>query len=189
MTNSAKKRLALRHALAAAGVLALLIGFGQTWSAITLTNGQTVTLTGTDQAPLAVSLLLVAAASHALALLVYRGAHLAAVIVGLLGSAGALWAAVSALTNPVGSASTAITQLTGLSGSQTLESLVQDVTTNTFAVGVSVTGVVALVLSSLVGLTIWRVKPETASRFERPAGTGEQHPWDEISDGGDPTDR
>jgi len=189
MTDSQKKRLTLRHALAAAGVLALLIGFGQNWSAIVLTTGQTVTLTGTDQAPLAISLLLVAAASHALALLVYRGAHLAAVIVGLVGSAGALWATLSALANPVGSASATITQLTGLSGSQTLESLIQDVTPNTFAVGVSVTGVVALIVSSLIGLTIWRVKPETASRFERPAGTGEQHPWDEISDGGDPTAR
>jgi hypothetical protein len=189
MTESAKKRLTLRHVLAGIAVLALLIGFGQPWSVITLTTGQTISLSGNDQAPLALSLLLVTAAAHALSLLVYRGAHLGAVIVGALSALGALWATLSALTGAVSAARPQITQLTGLSGTDTINDLVSQVTTAPFATGVSVVGVVFFVVSSLLGLTVWRERKTSVSRFDRPTGTSEQHPWDEISDGGDPTDR
>jgi hypothetical protein len=189
MTDGAKKRLTLRHILAGVAILALLIGFGQPWSVITLTTGQTISLTGNDQAPLALSLLLVTAAAHALSLLVYRGAHLAAVIVQTLSSLGALWATIAALAGAVSAARPEITQLTGLSGTDTINDLVSQVTSQPFATGVSVVGVAAFALSALLGLTVWREKKSAVSRFDRPAAAGEQHPWDEISDGGDPTDR
>ncbi len=189
MTDAAKKRLALRHALAGVAIVALLVGFGQTWSVITLTTGQTISLTGNDQAPLALSLLLVTAASHALSLLVYRGAHLAAVIVQTLSALGALWATLASLGGAVASARADITQLTGLSGADTINELIAQVTTAPFATGASVGGVVAFALSALLGLTVWRERKNTLSRFDRPTGGTDQHPWDEISDGGDPTDR
>ena len=189
MTDAAKRRLTLRHILAGVAVIALLIGFGQPWAVITLTTGQTVTLTGNDQAPLALSLLLVTAAAHALSLLVYRGAHLAAVIVGALSSLGALWATIAALGGAVSAARPQITQLTGLSGQDTINDLVSGVSTAPFAAGVSVVGVGAFVVSALLGLTVWRVRKTSVSRFDRPQTGNEQHPWDEISDGGDPTDR
>ena len=189
MSDAAKKRLTLRHILAVVGVIALLVGFGQPWTEITLTTGQTVTLTGNDQAPLALSLLLVTAAAHALSLLVYRGAHLAAVIVGVLSGVGALWATIAALGGAVSAARPQITQLTGLSGADTVNDLVAQVTTAPFATGVSVVGVGAFVASALVGLTVWRVRKTAPSRFDRPQAGNEQHPWDEISDGGDPTAR
>jgi type IV secretory pathway VirB2 component (pilin) len=189
MTDAAKKRLTLRHALAGVAVLALLIGFGQPWSVITLTTGQTIALSGNDQAPLALSLLLVTAAAHALSLLVYRGAHLVAVIVQTLSALGALWATASALGGAVSAARPQITQLTGLSGADTINELVSQVTAAPFATGVSVVGVTAFGLSALLGLTVWRERRTTVSRFDRPTGTSEQHPWDELSDGGDPTAR
>ena len=189
MTDRAKKRLAARHLLAGVAIIALLIGFGQSWSVITLTTGQEISLTGNDQAPLALSLLLVTAAAHALSLLVYRGAHLAAVIVQAISALGALWATIAALNGAVAAARPQITQLTGLSGADTVADLVSQVVTAPFATGVSVVGVSAFVLSSFVGLTVWRQRPQAASRFDRPAGAGEQHPWDELSDGGDPTAR
>jgi hypothetical protein len=189
MDDHAKKRLTLRHVLAGLAILALLIGFGQPWSTITLTTGQTISLTGNDQAPLALSLLLVTAAAHALSLLVYRGAHLAAVIVHTLSALGALWATMVALRGAVSAARHQITQLTGLSGADTINELVSQVTTAPFAAGISVVGVVLFVLSGLLGLTVWRDRKTTVSRFDRPSPSNEQHPWDEISDGGDPTDR
>lgn len=189
MTDSAKKRLATRHLLAGIAAVALLVGFGQPWSTITLTTGQTVTMTGNDQAPLALSLLLVTGASHALSLLVYRGAHLTAVIVQTVSALGALWASVQALNQAVQAARADITQLTGLSGSETINDLVAGVVTHPFPTGISVVGVSAFVLSSLIGLTVWREKKETPSRFDRPSQAENQHPWDELSDGGDPTDR
>lgn len=189
MTDAAKSRLTLRHILAGIAILALLIGFGQPWSVITLTTGQTISLTGNDQAPLALSLLLVATAAHALSLLVYRGAHLAAVIVQALSALGALWATISALTGAVSAARLQITQLTGLSGTDTIKELVSQVTTATFPTAVSVMGVSVFVVSALLGLTVWRERKTTISRFDRPTGGNEQHPWDEISDGRDPTNR
>ena len=189
MTDAAKKRLTLRHVLGAIAVIALLVGFGQPWSNITLTTGQTITLTGNDQAPLALSLLLVTAAAHALSLLVYRGAHVAAVIVQAVSALGALWATLAALAGAISAARPQITQLTGLSGADTINELVSQVTTAPFPTGVSVVGVGAFVLSALLGLTIWRERKHTVSRFDRPSGSTDQHPWDEMSDGGDPTDR
>lgn len=189
MTDAAKKRLTARHLLAGVAVIALLIGFGQPWSVITLTTGQDISLTGNDQAPLALSLLLVTAAAHALSLLVYRGAHLAAVIVQALSALGALWATIAALGDPIAAARPQITQLTGLSGAETVAELIGSIVTAPFATGMSIVGVSAFVLSSLLGLSVWRQRRETTSRFERPSGAGDQHPWDELSDGGDPTDR
>lgn len=189
MTNPPATLLPLRHISAAVGGLALLVGFGQTWSTLTLTTGQTVAVSGTEQAPLALSLMLVVAAAHLLSLLVYRAAHLTTVIVQTLGSVGAGVALWGAVANPVGAASSRISQLTGLSGQQTIDALVDAVTVNTVAVGVSVTGVVAFVIASVLGLLVWREQPESASRFDRHPGNVTQHPWDELSDGGDPTDR
>jgi hypothetical protein len=189
MTDAAKKRLTLRHGLAGIAVLALLVGFGQPWSVVTLTTGQTISLTGNDQAPLALSLLLVTAAAHALSLLVYRGAHLTTVIVQTLSAIGALWATIASLSSAVAAARPQITQLTGLSGLDTVNELVSQVTTAPVATSVSVVGVGAFALSALVGLTVWREKKASVSRFDRPTEGGEQHPWDEISDGGDPTAR
>jgi hypothetical protein len=189
MTELSTKRLTLRHILAGIAVVALLVGFGQPWSVITLTTGHTVSLTGNDQAPLALSLLLVTAAAHALSLLVYRHAHLVAVIVQVLSSLGALYATLVSLDAAVTAARPQITQLTGLSGADTINELVSQTATAPFAIGVSVVGLVAFVLSGVVGLTVWREKKEPVSRFDRPSGSSEQHPWDEISDGGDPTDR
>jgi hypothetical protein len=189
MTDAAHKRLRLRHMLAGVAVLALLVGFGQPWSVIILTTGHSISLTGNDQAPLALSLLLVTVAAHALSLLVYRGAHLVTVIVGVLSAIGALWATMLALGAPVSAARPQITQLTGLSGQDTINDLVSQVTVEPFATGVSVVGVVAFVLSGLVGLTVWREKKSAITRFDRPSSSSEQHPWDELSDGGDPTDR
>jgi hypothetical protein len=189
MTDGARRRLALRHILAGLAILALLIGFGQPWSLITLTTGQTISLTGNDQAPLALSLLLVTAAAHLLSLLVYRGAHLATVIVQTLSALGALWATIAAQGGAVSAARPEITQLTGLSGADTINELVSQVTSQPVASGISVIGVACFGLSALLGLTVWRERKNLVSRFDRPATAGEQHPWDEISDGGDPTDR
>jgi len=189
MTERAKKRLTVRHALAGLAVVALLIGFGQPWSVITLTTGSSISLTGSDQAPIAVSLLLVVAAAHALSLLVYRGAHLASVIVQTLAAVGALWGTIAALSGQVSAARPRIIQLTGLSGTDTINALVSQVTTSPLATGLSVSGVVAFTLSALLGLTVWRDKNHTVSRFDLPTGGRDQHPWDEISDGGDPSDR
>jgi hypothetical protein len=189
MVDRGKRRLRLRHALAGVGILALLVGFSQVWTVITLTTGQQVSLTGTDQATLAVSLLLVAAAAHALSLLVYRGAHLVAVIVHSVSAGGALWAIVHGLLNPLSQASAEITLLTGLSGQDTVSSLVAGTDVALFPVGTALSGAVCMLIAGVIGLGLWRVRPETVGRFERPDQSSEQHPWDDLTDGVDPTDR
>jgi len=189
MADRAKRRLRLRHVTAGVGILALLVGFGQVWTVITLTTGQQLSLTGNDQATLAVSLLLAAAAAHALSLLVYRAAHLAAVIVQVISAGGALWAIVHGLLNPLSQASADITLLTGLSGQQTLSSLVAGTDIALFPVGSALFGAVCMLIAGIIGLGLWRVRPETVGRFERPDQSSEQHPWDDLTDGVDPTDR
>jgi len=189
MFSTPTKRLRLRHLQAAVGVVALVIGFGQVWTVITLTTGQQVSLTGTDQATLAVSLLLVAAAAHALSLLVYRVAHLVAVIVQVVSAGGAVWAIGQSLWNPLGQAAAEITLLTGLSGTATLQELVAQTDQALFPIIVSLLGAVLVFMAGLTGFSVWRMRPDQADRFDRPDQASTKHPWDDLTDGVDPTDR
>lgn len=189
MTEGARKRLIARHLLAGGAVLLVLIGFGQTWATITLQTGQTVTVSGSEQAAIGVSLLLVTGAAHALSLIVYGGTHLATVLVQLLSALGATWATIGAVGLAVERARVEITQLTGLSGREALDELVVGVALDTVATGLSIAGVILFTLSALLGLSVKRVRHQSTSRFELPRGQEDQNPWDELSDGGDPTTR
>lgn len=189
MTSSAAKRLTLHHLLAGGAVLAVLVGFGQPWSTITLQTGQTVSLTGNQQAPLALSLLLVTAAAHALKLLLYGRAHRITSGIQAGAAGGALWAGVAALGAAVDRARQDITVVTGLSGQDTVDQLVAEVQTALFPAGVSVLGCGLFLASALIGVSVNRVRKMETSRFDRPAAQTEQHPWDQLSNGVDPTDR
>lgn len=177
-----------RHGLAGLGLVALLVGFGQTWSVVTLTTGSTVALTGGDQAPLALSLLLVAGASYALSLLLFGVGHTVTSAVQLVAAAGAAAAIVASAGMVIDRASADITRVTGLSGDGTITGLVEAVATSAFPFGISVAGAVALALSGGVGVLTPRSRVDTGSRFERPGSPGSKNPWDELSDGVDPTD-
>jgi hypothetical protein len=177
-----------RHGLAGLGLVALLVGFGQTWSVVTLTTGSTVTLTGGDQAPLALSLLLVAGAAYALSLLLFGPGHTVTSAVQLVASGGSAAAMVASAGMVIDRASTEITRVTGLSGDGTITGLVEGVATSAFPFGLSVAGAVALALSGGVGVLIRRARVDTGFRFERRGAPGSKNPWDELSDGVDPTD-
>lgn len=177
-----------RHGLAGLGLVALLVGFGQTWSVVSLTTGSTVMLTGGDRAPLALSLLLVAGASYALSLLLFGLGHTLTCAVQLVASGGAVAAMVGSVGTVVDRASAEITRVTGLSGDDTITGLIDGVASSAFPFGVSVTGAVALTLSGGVGVLARRTRSDQGSRFERPGAPGSKNPWDELSDGVDPTD-
>ncbi len=189
MFSTPAKRLRLRHLQAGVGIVALVIGFGQVWTVITLTTGQQVSLTGTDQATFAVSLLLVAGAAHLLSLLVYRAAHLVAVIVQVVSAGGALWAIGHALSRPLGEAAAEITLLTGQSGTSTLQELVAQTDQALFPIMISLLGAVLVFMAGLMGFTVWRIRPDQADRFDQPDQSSTKNPWDDLTDGVDPTDR
>jgi hypothetical protein len=171
-----------------AGVVLLLVGFGQTWSAIELTTGQTITLSGIDQSPLALSLVLVSVAAYALSLLLFGLGHRVSSAVQLVAGLGALGAAIGSLQDPIAQAGSEITLLTGLSGEETLSSLVAGVSFATLAVGSGVAGMGLMAVSGVFGLIVSRVPKNQGSRFDRPGQGPAEHPWDQLSDGVDPTD-
>jgi hypothetical protein len=189
MTSSAQKWAATRHLLAGGALVAVLVGFGQTWSVITLTTGHTVSLTGNQQAPLALSLLLVTGAAYALSLLLYHLAHRLVTAVQSVAALGASWAVVASLDSALERARADITLSTGLSGQDTIGALVASVETASFPVGISLVGCGLFAASALIGLGMRRVREKTPSRFDRPDTSAMGDPWDELSDGVDPTDR
>lgn len=178
-----------RHGFALVGAAAGLIGLGQSWATLTLSTGQTISLAGANQAPTAVSLLLVAAAAHGLSFLVYTTAHRLTAVIQGLASAGAMWAVVVSLDETVRRASPEITALTGLSGEATVSDLVQSVVLHPIPVGFSLLGAGCFLVASAIGVLYQRVRPDHRSRFERGGSDDAGEPWDQLSEGTDPTDR
>lgn len=189
MTPRTSRLPSLRHGFALVGAMAGVIGLGQAWSTLTLTTGQAISLTGTDQAPTAVSLLLVAGAAHGLSLLVYTLAHRLTAVLQGLASSGAIWAMVVSLDETVRRASPEITALTGLAGEETISDLAQSVVLHPIPVGFSLLGAGCFLVASAIGVLHRRLPPQRRLRFERGRADETGEPWDQLSEGHDPTER
>lgn len=178
----------IRHLAMIIGAVLLLVSFGQPWVEITLTTGQTVSPTGIDQSPLALSLILTAVAAYALSLLVHGLSYRLTTLVQAGASLGALAAVITAVVDPVSPAASQITLLTGLSGDNTVASLVAAVSVSEVVVGFGVVGLALVAISGGLAVTVTRTPQAPGSRFDRPGSPSTQNPWDQLSDGVDPTD-
>lgn len=106
--------------------------------------------------------------------------------------------AVSALSSPVRSSASAITTATGVSGQESIESLIESITPTAWPMVAAVLGVAMIAVGVLILVTGSRW-PWSARRY-RTAGFADAEPdaprsprgdsvndWDALSDGSDPT--
>ena len=173
-----------------AGALLLLVSTPVTWWEVTLANGSTLPVRGSDLSALAATLIAVSAAAFGAGLL-FRGVS-RRVVSGLSGVAavGAGLVALPELQRPERSVLFDITTQTGIAGSGALDAVVS-VTGGGWAF-VGLGGVVLMSIGGLAGIFSPDAPPRV-SRYERNTqGMDHSDPvttWDTLTDGEDPTKR
>ena len=173
-----------------AGAFLLLVSAPVTWWEVTLVNGSTLPVRGTDLSALAATLLAVSAAAFGASLL-FRGVS-RRLVSGLSGAAalGAGLVAVPEMTQPERAVVSDITAQTGIAGMGALDSVVAVSGGNWMFVALG--GVTLMVVGGGWGV-FSPDAPQRASRYERSAQSyGDGDPvatWDTLTDGVDPTKR
>lgn len=173
-----------------AGAFLVLISAPVTWWQVTLTNGSTLPVRGSDLSALAGTLIAVSAAAFGASLLFRRIPR--RLVSGLSGLAalGAGVVALPELNHPERAVLSDITSQTGIAGLGALESVAAVSGGNWSFVALG--GVIIMTVGGVLGV-FSPDAPQRASRYERNAqGSIDGDPvatWDTLTDGVDPTKR
>jgi uncharacterized membrane protein (TIGR02234 family) len=171
-------------ALGLGGAALATVGAGRPWAEATTTaqGARTVAATGTDVAAAALPLALVALASWGAVLVLRRRGRRVVAVLGLVASIGAAAAVVAA----AGDAGDVASRMLG--GASDIE-----VATTAWP-AVTVAGAVVAALAFAVALARAPVWPEMSSRYDSPAGQGQERAdltdaelWRALDEGHDPT--
>lgn len=172
----------LRHYFASIGLLTALIGLGLPWLTFSVSTGLTGSVGWGEMSGGSVSMVLAAAAGWGLTLLIsppWRRVVGALVAILAVGSSVLAWSSLSAGPEAVVSQAESAS---GVLGVFTIEDIAWSWSWT--GVGMAATAIVALVLSGL-STVIWPGQKRERNRYERTT----RDPWDELSQGSDPTAR
>ncbi len=178
------------YILAGLGVLVGLIGASSVWWTISLSSGALIVVSGLDASPVVWSLAGLAVAAYGASVTLRGVARRVTQALGALASLGGAYAVVYASAEPISSALSTITDATGISGAGARE-LVNAVTVSG-SHWVSITGFILFAAGGTLG-SLTRSASGGSSRYERRARSASLEDsvatWDEMSGGGDPTER
>lgn len=175
-----------------------LLSWTMTWFVVTLEgaerSGPAIPVTGETAAPALAALGLAALAL--VAALAIAG-PLFRVILGLLQAVIGVcvgWSAWGAINDPVGASAPLVTENTGISGGQSVETLVDSATATAWPAVTLALGVILVLVGMFIVATAGRW-PTAGNKYQtvRFAETDAPHSavsdWDSLSDGSDPTSR
>lgn len=176
-----------RHQVMVVGLVAGMVALGAPWIAIRTSTGADGGATWADFSALSFALALASVAAWGATLL--TGAMVSRVVSGLQSALalGALWGIVQSVRSGEEVAIRLAGEITGVIGAFRAEDIVWG--WNTWAVGIAVGAASAFLISGLLGIAYPGERSSRTKRYEQPGRASHDHPWDDLSDGLDPTAR
>jgi len=178
------------HIFVGLGVLVGLVGASSVWWTISLSSGAVIFVSGLDASSVVWALAGLAVAAYGASVTLRGVARRITQAVQTLASLGGAYAIMYASAEPLSGALSAITDATGISGAGARDMV--DTVSISGSHWISVAGFALFAAGGVLGL-VTRSASGGASRYERSARSASLEDsvatWDEMSDGGDPTQR